>query len=68
MPAPEPRARDARHHVAVIDHVAGGVRLLKFDRYVESSISLEPPHRSLSSYTDYFHLAFLLLNRVVGPR
>ncbi len=46
------------HHIAVIDS-AEGVRELRFDRYTESAIATEPPHRSLSRYTDFFHLAFL---------
>lgn len=48
------------HHVTVVDDPARGVRLLKFDRYVESSMQIDAPHRSLSSYTHYFHLAFLV--------
>jgi spermidine synthase len=65
------------HHIAVVDRDAW--RELRFDRYVESTILLEPPYPSPESYTDYFHLAFLAnskLRRVVvigagggvGPR
>ncbi len=65
------------HHISVIDR--DGWRELRFDRYVESTILLEPPYPSPESYTDYFHLAFLAkstLRRVVflgagggvGPR
>jgi spermidine synthase len=45
------------HHIEVVDDTLNGVRLLKFDRYVESSIELDPPHRTISHYTRYFHLA-----------
>jgi spermidine synthase len=47
-------------HVAVIDNQRRNARDLRFDRYVESSISLTPPYEALADYTDYFHLAFLL--------
>ncbi len=45
------------HHISVIDN--GNARQMRFDRFVESSISLTPPHESLANYTDYFHLALL---------
>ena len=47
------------HHIAVVDNEGRGVRELKFDRFTESAVELNPPHRSLSGYTQYFHLAFL---------
>ncbi len=46
------------HHISVIDDPAG-YRELRFDRYVESRIESAPPYRTLSAYTNYFHLAFL---------
>jgi spermidine synthase len=46
--------------VSVIDNKRRNARDLRFDRFVESSISLTPPHQALADYTDYFHLAFLL--------
>ena len=46
------------HHISVIDG-PGDVRQLKFDRFTESAIETRPPYRSLSQYTQYFHLAFL---------
>jgi spermidine synthase len=45
------------HHIEVVDDTLNGVRQLKFDRYIESSIEIDPPHRTLSDYTRYFHLA-----------
>lgn len=65
------------HHIAVVDN--RDARLLRFDRFVESSILKQPPYPSLSPYTDYFHLAFLVHPRIertlfigagggVGPR
>ena len=48
------------HHLMVIDDPTDNSRELRFDRYVESKISLDPPHESQSAYTRYFHLAFLL--------
>ncbi|HYO24257.1 MAG TPA: fused MFS/spermidine synthase [Lacipirellulaceae bacterium] len=49
------------HHISVVDveSVEGDRRELRFDRYVESAISLDPPYTSLSGYTRYFHLAML---------
>jgi spermidine synthase len=47
------------HHISVIDDAITGSRQLRFDRYVESAIYIDPPHHSLSAYTRYFHLAFL---------
>jgi len=47
------------HHISVVDDKVNGTRQLKFDRYVESSIELDPPHRTLSDYTKYFHLALV---------
>ncbi len=47
------------HHISVVDAKVNGtsVRQLRFDRYVESMIELDPPNRTLSEYTKYFHLA-----------
>jgi spermidine synthase len=45
------------HHISVVDNTISGARQLLFDRYVESSIEIDPPHRTLSDYTRYFHLA-----------
>ena len=47
------------HHISVVDAKVNGIdlRQLRFDRYVESTIELDPPHRTLSEYTEYFHLA-----------
>lgn len=67
------------HSIQVVDYRAANVRALKFDRYVESSIVLDPPYASASPYTSYFHLAYLVkpkLRRVafvgtgggIGPR
>ena len=36
------------------------MRYLTFDRFVESSMEIAPPHRTRSAYTDYFHLGFLV--------
>ena len=47
------------HHISVVDDAIAGSRQLRFDRYVESAIQIDPPHHSLSPYTRYFHLAFL---------
>jgi spermidine synthase len=47
------------HHISVIDNQVLGARELKFDRFTESAIELTEPHRSMSQYTTYFHLAFL---------
>jgi spermidine synthase len=47
------------HHISVIDNKVLGARELKFDRFTESAIELSEPHRSMSQYTTYFHLAFL---------
>ena len=66
------------HQISIADHESGS-RLLLFDSYIESQISLTPPYRSLSAYTEYFHLAMLVqpeIRRVlfigagggVGPR
>lgn len=67
------------HHITVIDNAVKNFRELRFDRYTESKITLTPPHRSLSAYTNYFHLAFLVAPEIrrtlfigagggVGPR
>ncbi|HEV3342920.1 MAG TPA: fused MFS/spermidine synthase [Pirellulales bacterium] len=48
------------HHISVIDNAYRGSRELRFDRYVESAIETTPPYRSLTDYTDYFSLAFLV--------
>jgi spermidine synthase len=45
------------HHISVIEE--SGIRQLRFDRFVESAVEAAPPHRSMSGYTLYFHLAFL---------
>ena len=67
------------HHIQVTDIDHGRIRALRFDRYVESAIGTDPPYASLSDYTDFFHLAWLLrpdMKRVlfigagggIGPR
>ncbi|MBI4612132.1 MAG: fused MFS/spermidine synthase [Planctomycetes bacterium] len=67
------------HHISVLDARRKGSRDLRFDFFKESSIELAPPYRSLSRYTNYFHLAFLARPRIastlfigagggVGPR
>lgn len=67
------------HHISVIESQLDKSRQLRFDRYVESAIATDPPYRSLSSYTYYFHLAFLVQPKIeralfigagggVGPR
>jgi spermidine synthase len=69
------------HHISVVDRTDGGrtFRELRFNRYIESAIELEAPYRSLSPYTSYFHLAFLVKPEIkralfigagggVGPR
>lgn len=48
------------HHIMVVDRDYENQRILRFDKYVESSIKLYPPWPSTSLYTDYFHLALLL--------
>ena len=54
-------ARDTPYHgIQVVDFEEMGVRALKFDRFIESSILLEPPYPTASEYTNYFHLALLL--------
>lgn len=47
------------HHIAVVDVSVNRInaRQLLFDRFVESMIEVDPPHRTLSDYTRYFHLA-----------
>jgi spermidine synthase len=46
------------HHIAVIDDTTAGYRQLKFDRFSESQIQINPPHEPpLHYYTRYFHLA-----------
>jgi spermidine synthase len=47
------------HHISVIDDTLSHARQLRFDRYVESQIALDPPFRTLSDYTRYFHLALV---------
>jgi len=47
------------HHLSVVD-VGDQERLLQFDRFVESSILLQPPYAGTGEYTNYFHIAFLL--------
>jgi spermidine synthase len=51
------------HHVSVVDTAIDGqdVRMMRFDRHVESTIAKSPPYPSVGAlaYTDYFHLAFL---------
>lgn len=67
------------HRILVTDLERPAVRLLRFDRFVESSIGLEPPYPTWSGYTNYFHLAFLVQPRIeralfigagggIGPR
>jgi spermidine synthase len=67
------------HHISVIDNARRGSRELRFDRYIESAIETTPPYRSLTDYTEYFNLAFLVrssLERIlfigaggaIGPR
>ena len=52
----------AYHHISVIDNTLDDTREMRFDPYyVESSIRKCPPYPSSSSYTNYFHLAFLAL-------
>jgi spermidine synthase len=48
------------HGIQVVDFEEMGIRALKFDRFVESSILLEPPWPTSSEYTNYFHLAYLV--------
>ncbi len=47
------------HNISVVEY-QDRVRMLKFDRYTEGGITIEPPFRSIFHYTDYFHLAWLL--------
>jgi len=49
------------HRIYVVESQEEGkpVRYLQFDHYVESGVSLEPPHHSVTRYTDMFHLAAL---------
>lgn len=67
------------HNIMVVDDPIGNYRSLRFDQFDESRISLDPPYASLSQYTKYFHLAFLLKPKIrralfigagggVGPR
>jgi spermidine synthase len=46
------------HHITVVDNAKQGSRDLRFDRFRESIVELNSPHRSRSEYTYYFHLAF----------
>ncbi len=46
------------HHISVVEN--GPVRELRFDQYVESAILTTAPYPSVATYTDYFHLAFLV--------
>lgn len=66
------------HHITVVEE-PGGVRELRFDKFTESAVEVAPPHRSMSGYTPYFHLALLPQPKVrralfigagggVGPR
>lgn len=50
-------ADSAYHHVVVVDDRDQGARYLQFNNYVESGISLAPPHETRVSYPDSFHLA-----------
>jgi spermidine synthase len=49
------------HHISVVDVMSpdGDRRELRFDKYIESAVALQPPHEGVSGYTRYFHLAFL---------
>ncbi len=47
------------HNVSVVDTPRD--RQLRFDNFIESSITLKPPHWSSSRYTDTFHLVPLLI-------
>ncbi len=47
------------HHISVVDNSLAASREMRFDRYTESAIRMAPPHATLASYTNYFHLAFL---------
>ena len=48
------------HGIQVVDFEGMGIRAMKFDRFIESSIVLEPPWPTASEYTSYFHLAYLV--------
>lgn len=48
------------HHILVTDLFDHRARALRFDQYTESAIDLRPPNPTLSEYTNYFHVAFLL--------
>ncbi|HEX6185156.1 MAG TPA: fused MFS/spermidine synthase [Pyrinomonadaceae bacterium] len=50
-------ADSAYHHVVVVDDPAQDARFLQFNNYIESGISLSPPHGTRVSYPDSFHLA-----------
>ncbi len=65
------------HHVSVVD--CCGRRELFFDCHLESAIVKSPPYPSFTTYTDYFHLAFLVKTEIqkalfigagggIGPR
>jgi len=45
------------HNIRVVE--SGGARRLFFDRFLESGVSLDPPHDTVCHYTDMLHLAFL---------
>jgi spermidine synthase len=45
------------HHILVEDR--GGIRLLRFDASIQSSMSLANPLEGALEYTDYFHTAFV---------
>lgn len=67
------------HHIWVLDNSVNDSRQLRFDRYAETTIRLDPPYRTLDNYTNYFQLAFLAQPKIervlfigagggVGPR
>ena len=45
------------HQILVIDDEQQNARFLQFNNFIESAISLAPPHDTRVGYTDSFHLA-----------
>ena len=52
------------HHIVVIDDEQQNARYLQFNSFVESAISLTPPHETRVGYTDSFHLARIFVRNL----
>jgi spermidine synthase len=49
----------AYHQISVIDDEQQATRRLQFNKFVQTSISLNPPYETRAGYTDSFHLAYI---------